>query len=100
MLTVKLKIVEEGLRHPLSSLRQAIAERLLSNDVVLSDEADVELKIKFMRNDGKDVVLLQQRDPNSKHKISEKVIMYFADTWIQDIAEHSAALLGESEYVV
>ena len=99
MLTVKLKIVEEGLRHPLSSLRQAIAERLLSNDIVLSERADVELKIKFMRTDGHDVVLLQQLDSLSKHKINEKVIRYFADTWIQDVAEHSAVLLGESEYV-
>lgn len=100
MLTVKLKIVEEGLRHPLSSLRQAIAERLLSNDIVLSEKADVELKIKFMRTEGTDVVLLQQRDSVTKHKISEKVIRYFPETWIQDIAEHSAVLLGESEYVL
>jgi hypothetical protein len=99
MLTVKLKIVEEGLRHPLSSLRQAIAERLLSNDVVLSDSCDVELKIKFMQNDGTDVVLLQQRDAVTKHKINEKVIRYFSETWIQDVAENSALLLGESEYV-
>lgn len=100
MLTVKLKIVEKGLRHPLSSLRQAIAERLLSNDIVMSENADVELKIKFMRTEGTDLVLLQQRDSVTKHKISEKVIRYFAETWIQDIAEHSAVLLGESEYVL
>jgi hypothetical protein len=100
MLTVKLKIVEEGLKHPLSTLRQAIAERLLSNDIVLSDHADVELKIKFMREDSHDVVLLQQRDATSKHKINERVIRYFADTWIQDVAEHASILLGQAEYVI
>jgi hypothetical protein len=99
MLTVKLKFVEEGLKHPLHSLRQAIAERLLSNDVVLSEEADVELKIKFMRQDHRDVILLQQRDAASKHKINEKLMHYYADTWIQDVAEHAAILIGESEYV-
>jgi hypothetical protein len=98
MLTVRLKIVEEGLKHPLASLRQAIAERLLSNDIVLSEEGDVELKIKFLREDNHDVILLQQREARSKHKFNEKVIRYFADTWIQDIAEHAALLLGEAEY--
>ncbi|MEN9638848.1 MAG: hypothetical protein RLZZ262_716, partial [Bacteroidota bacterium] len=58
-----------------------------------------ELKIKFMQNDGTDVVLLQQRDAITKHKINEKVIRYFSETWIQDVAENSALLLGESEYV-
>ncbi len=99
MLTVRLKIVEEGLKHPLQSLRQAIAERLLSNDVVLSEEADVELKIKFMHQDNRDVILIQQRDAASKHKINEKLMRYYAETWIQDVAEHSALLIGESEYV-
>jgi hypothetical protein len=99
MLTVRLKIVEEGLKHPLHTLRQAIAERLLSNDVVLSEEADVELKIKFMRQDNHDVILIQQRDAASKHKINEKLMRYYAETWIQDVAEHSALLIGESDYV-
>jgi len=100
MLSVKLKIVEEGLKHPLATLRQAIAERLLSNDVVLSDDANVELKIKFMRVDSREAILLQQRDTASKHKFSEKVIRYFPDTWIQDIAEHAALLIGEPEYAI
>jgi hypothetical protein len=82
----------------LHTLRQAIAERLLSNNVVISEDADVELKIKFMRQYNRDVILIQQRDAASKHKINEKLMRYYAETWIQDVAENSALLIGDSEY--
>jgi hypothetical protein len=44
------------------------------------------------------VILIQQRDAASKHKINEKLMRYYAETWIQDVAENSALLIGDSEY--
>lgn len=94
MVTVQLKIVEEGLKHPLSGLKAAISESLLEDGVIVKDDADLEVKIKFSTEDHQDLILLQLRDTRSKHKISEKVIHYIENSWIQDVTAETHALLA------
>ncbi len=94
MVTVQLKIVEEGLKHPLNQLRSSIAAALFEDNIIVKDDADLELKIKFTHEDHQDLVLLQLRDSNSKHKINEKVIHYIENSWITDISSEAHALLA------
>jgi hypothetical protein len=94
MVTVQLKIVEEGLKHPLGALKAAISESLLEDGIIVKSDADLEVKIKFSTEDHQDLILLQLRDTRSKHKISEKVIHYIEDTWIRDVSAETHALLA------
>jgi hypothetical protein len=94
MVTVQLKIVEEGLKHPLNQLRSSIASALFEDNIIVKDDADLELKIKFSHEDHQDLVLLQLRDSHTKHKINEKVIHYIEHSWINDISSEAHALLA------
>lgn len=96
MVTVQLKIVEEGLKHPLNQLRPAIAAALFEDNIIVKEDADLELKIKFTQEDHQDLVLLKLRDAHSKHKINEKVIHYIENTWITDISSEAHALLARA----
>ncbi|MDZ4822306.1 MAG: hypothetical protein SH856_02490 [Flavobacteriales bacterium] len=93
MVTVQLKIVEEGLKHPLEDLKQALASQLFEEDVVIKDDAEHTLKIKFTIDNGQDLILLQLRESNTKNKISEKVIHYLEESWVKDIAAEAHALV-------
>ncbi len=94
MVTVQLKIVEEGLKHPLNEMKSAIASSLFEDNIIVKDDAVLELKIKFTTEDHQDLVLLQLRDTDSKHKINEKVIHYIESSWIEDVASEAHALLA------
>jgi hypothetical protein len=94
MVTVQLKIIEEGLKHPLDQLKTAISTNLFEDNIIVKDDADLELKVKFMEQDNKDLILLQLRDAHSKHKINEKVIHYIEHSWIEDISAEAHALLA------
>jgi hypothetical protein len=94
MVTVQLKIVEEGLKHPLHEMKSAISASLFEDGVVVRSDAFLELKIKFTTEDHQDLILLQLRDAQTKHKINEKVIHYIENSWIQDVASESHALLA------
>lgn len=96
MVTVQLKIVEEGLKHPLSEMKSAIAASLFDDDIIVKDDANLELKIKFTTADHQDLILLQLRDSVSKHKINEKVIHYIENSWIADVASEAHALLAHT----
>jgi hypothetical protein len=94
MVTVQLKIVEEGLKHPLEDLRKFITSQLFEDDILVSEEADLTLKIKFTYDNGQDLILLQLRDTASKAKLGEKVIHYFEDSWIIDTSAEAHALVA------
>jgi hypothetical protein len=94
MVTVQLKIVEEGLKHPLNQLKTAISSNLYEDNIIVKDDANLELKIKFTQEDHQDLVLLQLRDAHTKHKINEKVIHYIEHSWIDDISSEAHALLA------
>lgn len=93
MVAIQLKIVEEGLKHPLEELKQALSQQLFEEDVVIKDDADHTLKIKFTTDMGQDLILLQLRESSTKNKISEKVIHYLEDSWVKDIAAEAHALV-------
>jgi hypothetical protein len=99
MVTVQLKIVEEGLKHPLNEMKSAIASSLFEDNVIVKDDAEMEIKIKFTTEDHQDLVLLQLRDTATKHKINEKVIHYIEQSWISDVASECHALLAPTAVV-
>ncbi len=94
MLTVKLKIVEEGIKHPLDQLKSALSETLLEDEVVVTEHSKLELKIKFTVENNQDIILLQLRESDSKLKLSEKVIPYIESTWLSDTSSEAHALLA------
>lgn len=94
MVTVQLKIVEEGFKHPIQQLVNAIADNLHEEDVQIADHAELELKIKFLTDSDQDLVLIQLREEANKHKINEKIIHYMDQTWVNDIAHEAHALLA------
>ena len=94
MVTVQLKIVEEGLKHPINELKSAISASLFEDDIIVKDDANLEVKIKFTLEDHQDLVLIQLRDAQTKHKISEKVVHYIENSWINDISSEAHALLA------
>ncbi|MCC6599238.1 MAG: hypothetical protein IT223_01025 [Crocinitomicaceae bacterium] len=94
MVNVQLKIVEEGLKHPINELTTFITSQLFEDDILVTDGADLTLKIKFTTDSDQDLILLQLRETGSKNKIGEKVIHYLENSWIQDISAEAHALLA------
>lgn len=82
MANIQLKIVDEGLHADQHTFVSRLREALLEHDVYISDPADITLKIKFVVDDGHEKVLLLVRETETKQKISEDVILYFPDKWI------------------
>ncbi|MFN0031553.1 MAG: hypothetical protein ACKVOR_05285 [Flavobacteriales bacterium] len=96
MVTVQLKIVEEGMKHPITELHNTISKTLFDDDIIVKDDADLELKVKFLQDNDQDLILLALRDTKTKHKFSEKVIHYLDHSWIQDTAAEAHALVSSS----
>lgn len=94
MVNVQLKIVEEGLKHPLAELTKQLIHHLFEDDIMVRNNADLTLKIKFTRDADQDLVLLQLRETQSKAKLGEKVIHYIEKTWVKDVVSESHALLA------
>lgn len=94
MVTVQLKIVEEGLKHPIAELVSAITQNLFEDDILVKDDADLELKVKFLQDNDQDLILIKLRDTRTKHKLGEKVIHYLDNSWIQDTAAEAHALVS------
>jgi hypothetical protein len=94
MMNVQLKIVEEGLKHPIDELRTALQAQLLEDGVLLAPAAELGLKIKFTKEGDQDVVLIQLRETGTKAKLGEKLIPYLNNRWIQDVSSEAHALLA------
>jgi hypothetical protein len=47
MVNVQLKIVEEGLKHPISELKKHLTLELFEDDILVRTTAELTLKIKF-----------------------------------------------------
>ncbi len=96
MVTVQLKIVEEGLKHPIDELKGFISSQLFEDDILVKDEADLTLKIKFLTDNDQDLILIKLRDSNTKAKLGEKVIHYLDHSWKEDISAEAHALLANA----
>jgi hypothetical protein len=94
MVNVQLKIVEEGLKHPLAELTKELTYHLFDDDILVRNKADLTLKIKFTRDVDQDLILIQLRETDSKAKLGEKIIHYIDNSWIKDIVAESHALLA------
>lgn len=96
MVTVQLKIVEEGLKHPIAELVSAITQNLFEDDILVKEDADLELKVKFLQDNDQDLILIKLRDTRTKHKLGEKIIHYLDHSWIQDTAAEAHALVSST----
>lgn len=96
MVKVQLKIVEEGLKHPLEELTGFLTRQLFEDDIIVQGDADLTLKIKFLTDSDQDLVLIQLRDSHSKVKLAEKVIHYLDHSWIEDVSSESHALIASA----
>jgi hypothetical protein len=94
MVNIQLKIVEEGLKHPLAELQRQLTHHLFEDDIIVRTKADLTLKIKFTRDHDQDLILLQLRETESKAKLGEKVIHYIEKSWVRDTIAESHALLA------
>jgi hypothetical protein len=94
MMNVQLKIVEEGIKHPIDELRQALQTQLLEDGIFLAPSAELGLKIKFTKEGDQDVVLIQLRETASKAKLGEKLIPYLNYRWIKDVSAEAHTLLA------
>lgn len=94
MVTVQLKIVEEGIKHPIEQLKISMAEALLADNIAVTENSNLELKVKFTTENNQDLILLQLRDTESKHKLNEKVIHYLEASWLEDVSSEAHALLS------
>lgn len=96
MVTVQLKIVEEGLKHPIDELTHFLRLQLLEDDILVNEGSNLSLKIKFTREGEQDIILLQLRESATKNKLDEKIIPYLEYTWLEDISAESHALLSRT----
>lgn len=96
MVTIQLKIVEEGLKHPVELLKHQLQNHLREDGILVTENSDLTLKIKFTHENGHESVLLQLRETVSKNKISEKLIHFREKHWLNDIAMESHALLSSA----
>ena len=94
MVNVQLKIVEEGIHHSIEILKSEITRQLFEDDILVKDNADLTLKVKFTNDNGQDLVLIQLRESESKNKLAEKVIHYIEESWIQDTVSEAHALVA------
>jgi hypothetical protein len=96
MNTVQIKIVEEGFKHPVDALLGYVSAKLFDDDILVRDDADWSLKIKFLHDNDQELVLLQLRDSHNKTKLNEKVIHYLEDSWMEDISAEAHALIASA----
>lgn len=92
MANIQLKIVDEGVHADQHTFVSRLREALLEHDVYISDTADLTLKIKFVIDDGHKKILLLIRETESLQKISEEVLLYFSDKWINKACEECVSM--------
>lgn len=99
MISISLKIVDEGLTPNIDDLTEFLSAQLHADDIRLADNADLTLKIKFTVDNAQEKILIQLRETNTKVKIGEKVIHYFPKTWVEDTTSESHALVASLAHV-
>lgn len=95
MLTVRLKIIEEGRVRIKHDLIEKLSNALLQEDIVVTTFSPLELKLKFTIDHGREFILLILRDGYSRRKLKELVIPCRELTWIKDIEEAVPRLLRQ-----
>jgi hypothetical protein len=99
MVTVHLKIVEDGLKHPIDELTHFLRLQLIEEDILVREDSPLSLKIKFTREGENDIILLQLRESATKTKLNEKVIPYLEHTWLEDISAETYALISRTPVI-
>lgn len=94
MINVQLKVLDEGLFPNREKLLVSLRYHLAKDDIYIDDVSALTLKVKFVRDNDQDKVLLQLRETSSKEKIGEKVIHYMASNWLTDVTHEAHALMA------
>jgi hypothetical protein len=94
MVSVQLKIIDEGLQPDLDELTERLRNELADENVQLDPDADLTLKVKFVIDNDQELVLLQLRESATKIKLREKVIHYNSNSLKEDVALECKAMLA------
>jgi hypothetical protein len=94
MVSVHLKVLDEGLSADTDSLVTFMSSQLIKDNIQIKKGADLTLKIKFTVDNDQEKVLVQLRESGTKVKLGEKVIHYFPESYIEDITNEGHALVA------
>lgn len=94
MISVQLKMIDEGISPELDELSQYMASKLSQDEIFINSGADLTLKVKFLNDNSPDKVLVQLRETASKVKLGQKVIHYFEESWKEDTTSEAHALIS------
>jgi hypothetical protein len=93
MISVQLKMIDEGISPELDELSQYMASKLSQDGIFINSGADLTLKVKFLNDNFQNKILVQLRETESKVKLGEKVLHYFEESWKDDITSEAHALV-------
>lgn len=96
MVNVQLKMIDEGLAPNSVEIADYIASHLEADNILINDQADLTLKIKFTVDNDQELVLIQLRETESKAKLGEKVLHYLPAHALLDIASECHALVANA----
>lgn len=96
MVNVQLKMIDEGLAPNSDEIAKYIASNLKEDNILIDDQADLTLKIKFTVDNDQELVLVQLRETDSKVKLGEKVLHYLPASALADIANECHALVANA----
>mmetsp|Transcript_3314 Transcript_3314/g.4845 ORF Transcript_3314/g.4845 Transcript_3314/m.4845 type:complete len:101 (-) Transcript_3314:85-387(-) len=96
MHTIRIKVVDESHILNTSSLIPAVTKELHAEGISIYDNAPLTLKVKSIREDHKEKILLQLRETETKQKLNEKVIPYITGHYLKDVAAEAHALITTS----
>ena len=94
MISVQLKMIDEGISADLDELSQYMASQLSEDSISISENADLTLKVKFLTDNAQEKVLIQLRETASKVRLGQKVIHYIEDSWKEDVTSEAHALVA------
>jgi hypothetical protein len=94
MVSVQIKFIDEGLSPNTDEIKEFAAAQFAEDNIAVTEDADLTLKIKFTIDNDQELVLIQLRETNTKLKLGEKVIHYLPESCKNDITHESHALVA------
>lgn len=94
MHTLRLKVINSGVSLDRDDLTSKLAELLSDEGYEFSQNAPLTIKIKFLRDNDHEVVLIQLRETASKMKLREKVIPFISTSWLNDTVMEVNAMVS------
>lgn len=94
MHSLRLKVINAGVELNPNDLTAKLSELLSDEGYDFSANAPLTIKIKFLKDNDHDVVLIQLRETQSKTKLREKVIPFISTSWLNDTVMEVNAMVS------